>query len=59
MEKYLERLVGMTVTGLVVDKSEFQDGVWGLQFQDGSIAWVLQDPEGNGPGHLDIVGGAI
>ena len=26
----------------------------GLRFDDGAVAWIQQDPEGNGPGHLAL-----
>jgi hypothetical protein len=51
---YLEhygKLVGKKVTGIVKDPhSECR----GLLFDDGTIAWIDQDAEGNGPGFLDI-----
>jgi hypothetical protein len=28
--------------------------IWGLKFDDGTMAFILCDPEGNGPGHLEI-----
>jgi hypothetical protein len=47
------QLVGKEVSGVVEDASgEFP--CYGLQFTDGSIAWILADPEGNGPGFLEI-----
>ena len=49
--KECEQLVGKKVTAVVIDKDhEFM----GLKIGK-KIAWVLCDPEGNGPGHLDIV----
>lgn len=47
----LHLLVGKTVTGYRVDR----DGTGGLQFTDGTMAWILADPEGNGPGHIEVV----
>lgn len=32
----------------------FHDEFYGLIFNDGTIAWILQDPEGNGPVFLNI-----
>ena len=58
MEKHLGQLVGRTVTGLVADpefEEDFGEPAYGLKFDNGSIAWILRDPEGNGPGFLDIV----
>lgn len=51
MEKHLGQLVNRTVIGLVNGDS---DSEWGLQFDDGTVAWIMSDPEGNDPGHLDI-----
>lgn len=49
--KHLKQLVGKKVTGVCVD----QDGeMYGLVFTGGVVAWIMCDPEGNGPGHLDI-----
>ncbi len=53
ISKHLGQLIGKTVLSLVVDNHS-DSGIWGLKFTDGTIAWILQDPEGNGPGHLDI-----
>ena len=59
--EHYSQLVGYTVTGLAVDDSDednFGDPWMGLTLQNGKrkkIAWVLMDPEGNGPGFLDIV----
>lgn len=59
MIKHLQPLVGKTVTGLCIDDSketlaDLHRPLYGLRFSDGSIAWILQDPEGNGPGFLEI-----
>ena len=43
----------------LVDHGTDSDGVDYLVFQKGRRrvnVWVLKDPEGNGPGFLDIVG---
>ena len=53
VKKYYGQLVGKTVKRIVND-TIVGDPVTGLQFTDGTMAWVLQDPEGNGPGFLDI-----
>jgi hypothetical protein len=45
------KLIGKIVTRIVKDpESECR----GLLFSDGTIAWISQDEEGNGPGFLDI-----
>jgi len=59
-EEHYSQLIGWTVKGLMgfikendPDEQEFM----GLIMERGSkqkIAWVLMDPEGNGPGFLDI-----
>ena len=53
MEKHLAPLVNQTITGLVTDGDD-DEAFYGLKFGNGTVAWVLCDPEGNGPGHLDI-----
>ena len=47
---YYGQIVGKRVSGLVTDGQE----TYGLKFDDGTIAWIMCDPEGNGPGFLDI-----
>ena len=54
MRSHLEQLVGLTVTGLIKDPSDEFALVWGLRFDDGTLAFIQCDPEGNGPGHLHI-----
>lgn len=51
-EKHYFQLVGNRVCGLVHDTRDPE--TWGLRMSDGSIAWILCDEEGNGPGFLDI-----
>ena len=53
-EKEYSKLVGKTVRQVVHDQGSGIGRVYGLQFTDGTIAWVLQDPEGNGPGFLEV-----
>ncbi|MCU0916971.1 MAG: hypothetical protein MUC88_20775 [Planctomycetes bacterium] len=53
MDKHLAQLIGKTVTTLVKSTEDIGT-IYGLMFKDGTIAWIMQDPEGNGPGHLDI-----
>jgi len=50
--KHLSQLKGKTVKAINVDDQD--DRVYGLEFEDGTTAWILCDPEGNGPGFLDI-----
>lgn len=54
MRAHLGQLVGRTVTGLVKDSSDKFAPIWGLRFDDETMAFILCDPEGNGPGHLAI-----
>lgn len=53
MDNHYLQLAGLTITGLVKDDSD-DKLIYGLKLSDGKIAWILQDPEGNGPGFLDI-----
>ena len=54
MRAHLGQLVGRKVIGLVKDPSDEFAPIWGLRFDDGTMAFILCDPEGNGPGHLAI-----
>jgi len=54
MIEHLSPLIGHKVTGLVKDPSPGVGPIWGLRFDDGTMAFILCDPEGNGPGHLEI-----
>lgn len=49
--KYYGKLIGKTVKSIAVDDA---NEYFGLIFNDDTVAWVLRDPEGNGPGYLDI-----
>ena len=50
------KLKGKTVCQVVNDGDASGDGLYfGLEFADGTIAWILRDEEGNGPGFLDII----
>jgi hypothetical protein len=56
--KHLFPLVGQIVRGIVFEEgseAEFGEPVYGLKFSGGYMAFVLRDPEGNGPGHLEII----
>jgi len=57
-EEHYSQLIGWTVKGLAVDNNDPDEQEFmGLIMERGSkqkIAWVLTDPEGNGPGFLDI-----
>lgn len=50
------RMLGGTVVKVAVDP-EANSWAFQLRFPNGRKAdvWVMCDPEGNGPGHLDIV----
>jgi hypothetical protein len=57
--KYYSKLKGKKIKEVVADDSEdtmldFGEPVFGLLFTDNTVAWIMQDPEGNGPGFLDI-----
>ena len=52
--KRYDGLVGKTLTGVCVDRSDSGiEPVIGLVFGK-TVAWILCDEEGNGPGVLDI-----
>ena len=55
MVEHLSKLTGKTVKGVAfVPPDEWSEEMYGLEFTDGTVAWILRDPEGNGQGHLDI-----
>ena len=55
---YLTQLVGKKITGVCHDNGSDPtlegEKIYGLVCEDDTIAWILTDPEGNGPGHIDI-----
>lgn len=52
LKKY-EQLIGKIIVKIA--RSVEEDGTfYGLVFNDDTVAWILCDPEGNGPGCLDI-----
>jgi hypothetical protein len=53
-EKEYLKLKGKTVKRVVNDGGAGHDRCYGLQFADGTIAWIMSDPEGNGPGFLSL-----
>lgn len=60
MDNYYNQLVGKTITKVIIEQGseeEFGEPVYGFILNDGSIFWLLRDPEGNGPGFLEISGG--
>ncbi len=54
--EYLQPLVGGTITDIIDDAPYTALRV---ECEDGSIrlAWIYRDPEGNGPGWLELVRG--
>ena len=54
--KHYGQLVGKTIAQVCIDENEiYSDGeTFGLIFTDGTVAWIQQDAEGNGPGFLGI-----
>jgi hypothetical protein len=55
--KHYSQLKGKTVKGLTVVEDDEASGlgdIYGLEFTDGTIAWIQRDEEGNGAGFLDI-----
>lgn len=49
---HYSQLVGHKVVNVVRDVGDNE--TYGLLFSNGATAWVMCDPEGNGPGFLDI-----
>ena len=54
IEQY-RRLIGRRVVGIVKSPaSRIRRALYGLKFDDHTVAWVMCDPDGNGPGFLEI-----
>lgn len=54
------QLVGKKVVQIGKDDGEeFNEAMYCLIFSDGTKAWIMRDPEGNGPGHMDIEGPSL
>ena len=52
----MKKLIGKKITGAILD----HDGeMWGFRVEnkngDSLLVWVLCDPEGNGPGFLEVI----
>jgi hypothetical protein len=56
LKEYLNQIVGGTIERIMTDRDAPEYYGLIVKMPDGSptTVWVLQDPEGNGPGHLDI-----
>lgn len=53
--KHLTQLIGKRVVCLAHSPSDgFSGDTYGLIFDDDTVAFVMSDPEGNGPGWLSI-----
>ena len=52
--KEYTKLVGKKIVKIAKDSDDDIGAVYGLVFDDGSVAWILCDPEGNGPGFLEL-----
>lgn len=52
--KEYNKLVGHKIVEIIPDYSESPECYYGLLLDNGDVAWILCDPEGNGPGFLDI-----
>lgn len=47
-------MIGRKIVRLVIGEDEDGDYPIGFQLDDDTVVWVLRDPEGNGPGFLEI-----
>lgn len=61
--KNAEKLIGGTILGVIIsrtdneDQSDLPPPAWGIKVKKGKKeyhCWIDMDPEGNGPGHMDI-----
>lgn len=54
-QKHYSQLVGRKITGLVEDDTDGNfHSIPGFKLDNGAVCWILCDPEGNGPGFLEI-----
>ena len=60
---HYRRLIGATIRGIVQDTAAAPETTYGLEYERRDhlvgkpltgIAWILRDPEGNGPGFLEF-----
>ena len=49
--RHLSQLIGKKVKRVCLDSER---EIFGLEFTDQTVAWILRDSEGNGPGFLAI-----
>lgn len=56
LKKHLKQLIGGKIEALVEDPDDDEYLGLAVRMPTGKlkIVWPLRDPEGNGPGHLDI-----
>ena len=52
--KEYSQLKGHKVVDIVKDGSDPDETVYGLVFDNGTVAWIMSDDEGNGSGTLHI-----
>lgn len=52
--KEIEKLVGYKVTGVCADRGGESYGIVMEKGKDKKLCWIDCDPEGNGPGWLEI-----
>ena len=49
------KLIGKKVKAIAKSPADrYMDQAYGLVFEDDTVAWIMRDPEGNGPGFLAI-----
>lgn len=56
MQDYLAPALNKRITSVVDDIDDPTEPFIGLRLEDGHVIWCLSDPEGNGPGHLELQG---
>jgi len=53
--RHLSQLLDRKVVGIVYDDNDGDtQPFYGLRFDNGVVAFIQCDPEGNAPGHLEI-----
>ena len=59
MLEHLDPIIGTGIVGIAVDDETFSEPCYALRVKKSKngpvkLVWIMCDPEGNGPGHLNI-----
>lgn len=57
LKKANEKLIGASIVGTATNGAEYDEYCWGLVVEKNGqklVCWIDADPEGNGPGFMQI-----